>query len=60
MKRNRTLKVKYYTVHWYRNGFCYRTIRGCEMDDVKNCKHTAKLLGETIKYELEKVVTYEY
>ena len=52
MKRNRTLKVKYYTVHWYRNGFCYRTTRGCEMDDVKNCKHTAKLLGETIKYEL--------
>jgi len=60
MKRNHTLKVKYYTVHWYRNGFCYRTTRGCEMDDVKNCKHTAKLLGETIKYELEKVVTYEY
>ena len=60
MKRNRTLKVKYYTVNWYRNGFCYRTTRGCDMDDVKNCKSTAKLLGEAIKYELEKVVTYEY
>jgi hypothetical protein len=33
---------------------------GCDIDDVKNCKRTAKLLGETIKYELEKVVTYTY
>ena len=56
----RTLKVKYYTVHWFCNGFCYRTTRGCDIDDVKNCKRTAKLLGETIKYELEKVVTYTY
>jgi hypothetical protein len=30
------------------------------MEDVKNCRNTAKLLGETIKYELEKVVNYEY
>ena len=52
MKCNRILKAKYNTVHWYRNGFCYRTTLGCNTDDVKNCKHTAKLLGETIKYEL--------
>ena len=36
MKRNRTLKVKYYTVHWFSNGFCYRTTMGCDIDDVKN------------------------
>ncbi len=60
MKRNRALKVKYYTVDWYSNGFCYRTTRGCDMEAVKDCKRTAKLLGETIKYELEKIVTYEY
>lgn len=60
MKRNRTLKVKYYTVDWYRNGFCYRTTLGCDMEAVKDCKRIAKLLGETIKYELEKVVAYEY
>lgn len=60
MKRIKVVKVKYYTVDWYSNGFCYRTTRGCDMEAVKDCKRTAKLLGETIKYELEKVVNYEY
>lgn len=56
----RTIKVKYYTVDWYRNGFCYRTTRGCDGEAVKNCKRTAKLLGETIKYELERIDNYSY
>lgn len=60
MKRIKVIKVKYYTVHWYTNGFCYRSTRGCTMEDVKNCRNTAKLLGETIKYELERVENYEY
>jgi hypothetical protein len=60
MARKKVVKVRIYTVHWYSNGFCYRTTRGCDMDAVKNCKCTAKLLGETIKYELERIETYEY
>lgn len=56
----RSIKVKYYTVNWYQNGFCYRTTRGCNIDAVKNYKRIAKLLGETLKYELEKVVNYKY
>ena len=60
MARKKVVKVRIYTVNWYSNGFCYRTTRGCDMDAVKNCKHTAKLLGETIKYELERIETYEY
>lgn len=60
MARKKVVKVRIYTVNWYSNGFCYRTTRGCDMDAVKNCKRTAKLLGETIKYELERIETYEY
>lgn len=60
MARKKVIKVRIYTVNWYSNGFCYRTTRGCDMDAVKNCKRTAKLLGETIKYELERIETYEY
>lgn len=60
MARKKVVKVRIYKVNWYSNGFCYRTTRGCDMDAVKNCKRTAKLLGETIKYELERIETYEY
>ena len=56
----RTIKVKYYIVDWYRNEFCYRTTRGCDSEAVKNCKRTAKLLGEITKYELERIDTYSY
>ena len=44
-------KAKIYSVDWIRNGFCYRTTMGCTWQDVLECKRTAKLLGETIKYE---------
>lgn len=55
-KRNKIMrrikrKAKIYSVDWLRNGLCYRTTMGCTWEDVLECKRTAKLLGETIKYE---------
>lgn len=44
-------KTKIYSVDWMRNGFCYRTTLGCTWQGVLDCKRTAKLLGEKIKYE---------
>ncbi len=51
MARKIVRKTKIYSVDWLRNGFCYRTTMGCTWEDVKNCKRTAKLLGEKIEYE---------
>lgn len=53
--KNRTItkKSKIYNVDWIRNGFCYRTTTNCDWDAVKDCKRTAKMLGETIKYEFD-------
>ena len=53
-------KKKIYSVDWIRNGFCYRTTMGCTWEDVKDCKRTAKLLGEIIEYEhyATKIDTY--
>ena len=53
-------KTKIYSVDWIRDGFCYRTTMGCTWEDVKDCKRTAKLLGETIEYEhyATKIDTY--
>ena len=44
-------KTKIYSVDWYHGDHCYRTTMGCTWEDVKDCRRTAKLLGETIKYE---------
>lgn len=60
MAKKRYVTERRYTVHWYRNGFCYRSTTDCRKDDVENCKRTARLLGETIKTELERVIKYEY
>ena len=49
--KKKVVKTKIYSVDWIHNGFCYRTTMGCTWEDVKQCKSTAKLLGETIKYE---------
>ena len=49
-----------YTIDWYTNGFCYRTTCGCDREAVKDAKKLAKLLGETIKVEKERVVKYAY
>lgn len=44
-------KKKYYTVDWYRNGFCYRTTVNVPYENLKDCRRTAKLLGEKIEIE---------
>jgi len=46
-------KQKIYNVDWIRNGFCYRTTLDCDWEAVKDCKRTAKLLGEKIEYEFD-------
>lgn len=51
-------KVKIYWVDWYRNGYCYRSTSECRWEDVIDCKRTAKLLGEKIKYECYRVEEY--
>ena len=60
MTRKRYVTEKRYTIHWYRNGFCYRTTMDCPKEYVADCKRTAKLLGETIKTELERTIKHEY
>ena len=54
----KTKKIKYYAVNWYSNGFCYRTTVGCDWEDVKRCRRTAKAIGETITYEVMETRTY--
>ena len=60
MARKRYVLEKRYTIHWYRDGFCYRTTRDCPKDYVESCRMTARLLGEKIKTELERTIKYEY
>lgn len=43
-----------YWVDWYTpGGFCYRSIHSVTMEQVREMKKIAKVLGETIKYEKE-------
>lgn len=60
MTKKRYITERRYTIHWYRNGFCYRTTRNCPKEHVDSCRATARLLGEKIKTELERVIKYEY
>jgi hypothetical protein len=60
MAKKRYVTERRYTIHWYCNGFCYKTTRDCPKDYVDNCKATARLLGEKVKVELERIVKYEY
>jgi len=55
MRKKIIKKTKIYSVDWIRNGFCYCTTMGCTWEDVKECRQRAKLMGETIKYELDHV-----
>jgi hypothetical protein len=53
--------VKIYDVDWIlSNGHCYRTTTGCTWEQVKECRKTAKLLGETIKHTYSHSIKYEY
>ena len=56
----RKKSVKIYSVDWFRNGFCYRTTMECTWENVLDCKRTAKLLGEKIKYEHYRTIYYHY
>ena len=49
MRRKIIRKKKIYDVDWIRNGFCYRTTTGCDWETVKECRETAKLIGEKIE-----------
>lgn len=60
MARKRFISEKRYTIHWYRDGFCYRTTHDCPKDYVDDSKRLAKLLGEKIKTELYRVIKHEY
>lgn len=60
MAKKRYVTEKRYYVNCIRNGFCYASHSNCTWDDVKNYKKIAKLLGETITYELTHVNKYEY
>ena len=54
-------KVKYYSVNWYTSsGFCYRTTFNCTWEAVKECRKIAKSLGETITYEYDRTIEYDY
>lgn len=61
MAKKITKKIKLYWVDWYNSsGFCYRSVRDCTWAQVLECKRTARLLGETIKYEYLRTVEYDY
>lgn len=60
MAKKRYKTERRYTIHWYRNGFCYRTTHDCPKEHVDRCRAIARLLGEKIKAELELVIKYEY
>ena len=49
MKKQTTYWVDCYTP----GGFCYRSTHGVTMEQVREMKKIAKVLGETIKYEKE-------
>ena len=55
MSRKIVRRKNIYTVDWYRGDWCYRTTTDCDWEAVKECKRAAKLMGETIKYELDHV-----
>jgi hypothetical protein len=42
-----------YQVDWIRNGWCYRTTYGVPKDRIKECRATAKALGEKIEITKE-------
>ena len=40
-----------YWVHWYSNGFCYRSTHSVPKSKIKELQKLAKQLGETIEIE---------
>lgn len=58
--KTKIIRRKIYSVDWYCNGFCYRTTTGCTWEQVQDCKRTARLLGEKIKYEVTDIREDKY
>ena len=56
----RKITYNLYYIHFYRNGFCYRTTHSAKWEDVLNEKKLAKLLGDTIKHEFQEKVVLEF
>jgi hypothetical protein len=42
---------KLYWVHWYKDGFCYRSTHSVSKGGLKECRKLAKRLGEKIEIE---------
>ena len=59
MAKRKTTYNLYY-IHFYRNGFCYRTAHSAKWEDVLREKKLAKKFGETIEYELQEKIIVEY
>lgn len=59
MKR-RVISIKYYTVHWISNGFCYRTTLDVPQSELKNMKKVAHVLGESLVVEFSHTEKIEY
>lgn len=47
----RTNMETLYWVHWYRDGFCYRSTHSVPKEKLKEFRATAKALGEKIVIE---------
>lgn len=60
MAKKKVITEKRYIVHWYSNGFCYKSTSDCPKEYVTNCRKVAKALGETIKVEIDRVIKHEY
>lgn len=45
------MKNQLYWVHWYSNGFCYRSTHSVTKEGVKEARKLAKILGEKIEVE---------
>ena len=58
--KTKIIRRKIYSVDWYNNGFCYRTTTGCTWEQVQDCRRTARMLGEKIRYEVTDIREDEY
>lgn len=60
MRKPRVYSEKRYIVHFYSDGHCYNSKFDCPKSYVDMCRYNAKLTGEKIKVELDRVIKYEY
>lgn len=60
MAKKRYITETRYIIHYYSNGFCYRSTADCPKSAVTEAKRIAKLTGDTIKTEIYSKRRYEY